>query len=848
MQYSDFQAMPSSEKITLCMMNASSRLMGWTLDTGSIYTISGLDVIVDGIEDSGTAYTEAADVGSVTASKYFYDVATQTLYLRTTGSDNPNGRFIVLRQKLCFANVPITLPHDLASGAEVPFAPILKSTSQFGVTIDVIAQSSEAIEGSGTLTFINDQDFWPANYDKVFFENQSVKVYSYNRGLDPSDAKLIFKGTVEKRNYTASQVSFTLKDQFAEIRSNIPLALISDLGERTGSDIANTRQRMIIGSVQGHLPVNLDQVLDGYPITGTLSGSNGSPNVAGTGTVFLTELSPDDELVLDGVRYTVATVPSDTSLTLTENISNPTGLSAVTGFLLPDRPKRFINREWLVAGHTIREPLTAVQNGSAVDRLILDDASDIKEGDMLYVGTIGSGELVRVDSLLGASQVSLATSLATIPPIGTPVTRPGVQNVRINDVDLVYYTDYTFDASMARLTLRDSAEANSAPIKQMTQNLTFNTTRTVTGTNLKKTIEPGYMVGVVGNADFYEVLSVDSDTSMTLRTAATSINTTALGRYKSLIFDPSNDTLSLDTLGRTTDGTSGGTLVRTSPQAVSALLSDAGLGAYIDTDSFTAAETIAYQSVGLVIPETTSSTDAPTYRDTINALNKSTFCSLVQNDAFDFSLEVLRPTKPVASQRLSESDILSMDFDTTAENMVKTSIVNYGAKEYDYLTGKNSIQTHQKTSDVSNYILKTSREKTFVTKLVNSSDALIHANRWAYLLQNTAGRITLQTKLQGMAIAVGDVIEIEHRKLFERFGGSDNRRLMFVESVRKSGSAVEIQATDLSNSFNRICSINDITNDFSTATLDEKLYGGFYTDEYGLISNASDTFGTNLIW
>lgn len=848
MQYSDFQNQVSSEKITLCLLNASSRLMGWTLHSGSIYKIENLDVIVDGIEDSGTAYTAVNSIVSTTASKYFYDVDTQTLYLRTTGSDNPNSRFIVLRQKLCFSNVPITLPHDLSTGEEVEFLPLLKSTSQFGVDIDVIAQSSEAIEGSGNVSLINDQDFWTSKYDKLFFENQQCLIYSFNRDLDVSEALLIFKGRVEKRSYTSNQVTFQLKDQFSELRSPIDLAKISELAERTGSDVENARQRLILGKVSGHRPVNLDQVLDGYPITGTISATYNDETLIGSGTQFLAELSPDDDVLLGGVRYTIASVSSDTSAELSEVYAEVAGLSGETAYVIPSRPKRYMNREWIVAGHAIREPVTAVQNGSSITQLFLDDASDIESGEILYVGELGSGEIVVVDTLVGDSQVRLATSLASIPPIGTPVRRPGIQNVRINDVSLVYYQDYTFDASTARLTLRDTAEANSAPIRQMTTSLSFSSgSRNVTGTGIKNTIFPGYMVGVVGNADFFEVLSVNGDTSLTLRTNATfTANTT--GRYKSLIFNPETDVLTLDSLGKTVDGTSGGALIKTVPAAVKAMLVDAGLTANIDNDSFTAAEEIAYHQIGLVVPAEYSDSTVPTYRDIINQLNKSSFCSLVQNSSFQFGIEVLQPSKPITAVRFSESDILSMNFTSTAENMIKTATVTYAPKEYDYITKKASLSTHQKTSDISNYILKTAREKTFTTYLVNSDDARIHAARWAYLLENTAGRIEFATKLQGMSVEIGDIIEIEHRKLFERFGGTDNRRLMFVESVKKSGSSVQIEATDLSNSFNRICSINDLTDTFAAASEDDRLYGGYYTDQYGLIDNDPDSSGTNLIW
>ena len=118
MSYTDFQNQASSEKITLAVLHASKRLMGWVSHSGNIYKISNLSVqSIASLEDSGTAYTEVSSLGSVSSpSTFFYDRSTQTLYVRTTGSDNPNGRFLVLNFKLFFANVPVVLPHDLDAG------------------------------------------------------------------------------------------------------------------------------------------------------------------------------------------------------------------------------------------------------------------------------------------------------------------------------------------------------------------------------------------------------------------------------------------------------------------------------------------------------------------------------------------------------------------------------------------------------------------------------------------------------------------------------------------------------------------------------------------------------------
>lgn len=849
MQYTDFQNLASSEKLTLATVEASKRLMGWTLHLGSVYSIAFPYAVISRLEDSGTAYTEVSSVGAVTASTYFLDRATGTLYLHATGSGNPNGRFLVATVKFFFSNAPITLPHDLNTGFEVPWEPLIQSTSFFGVEIDTVNQTSEAIEGNGTLTLTNDFDFWPANFDKLFFENQRCLIYSYNREInDPTQARLIFKGRVERKSYSDKAIRFQLKDQFSELRAPYPMGTIADLGQRTGDNVAQARQRLILGRVDGLVPTNIDEILDGYPLTGTVAISVGSNQLNGTGSIFLTELSPDDELVLGGVKYTVASVSTGGTAFLTENYADPLGLTGATAYVLPDQPKRYANRRFHVAGHALREPVTAVAAGSSVTRLFVEDATDIYAGDFVYIGTLGSGELVQVSEVLGTRVLKLATSLATIPAIGTVVRRPAVQNVRIDDVFLTYYRDYTFDATTAILELRDTAESSAAPIKQMTVNLSFTSgSRSVTGSNLKGTIKPGYMVGVVGNADFFEVLSVDSDSALTLRSAATFTSNTT-GRYKSLIFDPDEHTLSLDALGKTEDGLTSGVLMKSAPQMVKGLLVAAGLASEIDTASFTDALLLVPQHLGIVSPDTNRGTTMLSFRDLINRANRSVFGSLVQNASFKFSYQILEPNKPSSTMKFNEADVLSFSLDSTSENTVKTTIIQYHPKEYDYLTGEESIQTSQKTSDTATHILKTSREKTISTYLVSSDDARIMAARWAFLLEYSTGRLKFTTKLQANSLEVGDVIEIEHRKFFERYGGSGKRRLMFVESVKRDGLSVQVEATDLSNAFNRVASFTNETAEFGSAPEDARLYSGYFTDEYGLIGNSAGSHGINLFW
>jgi hypothetical protein len=589
--------------------------------------------------------------------------------------------------------------------------------------------------------------------------------------------------------------------------------------------------------------------LDGYPITGTVSVTSGSITVTGIGSTFLAELSPADHLILSGGDYTIATVDSDTSLTLTGAFTSAQPLTGGPAVVVPDQPKRYMNRIFKVAGHAVREPVTTIRAGSNILTLFVDDNRDIYAGDTVYIGTLGSGEIATVHNVVGQNYIELSTSLVTVPSVGTTLRRPAVQNVRIDDVRLIYYRDYTFDAATAVLTLSKLAEVLPSPTYQMPADVVIiSGDRTVTGVGFQAAIKPGYMVGVVGTTAFFEVLSVDSDTQLTLRDFAT-VDGTGAGLFKNVIYDPANSVLTLDILGRTEDGTSDGIFVKTAPGLNKLLLIDAGLESELDTGSFDAAEDVAYQEIGSVLPPGFQDTTGPIFRDTLNSINTSVFGSLYQNLEYKFAYQVLSPVKNIQATKFSEPDVLAWTLTSTAQNIAQTVIVEYQTREYDFLTKATPLTlTVQSVSDVAEFILKTDVSTTITTCLANQLDAQLMANRWSFLLQTSAGRLTFTTKLQGMSLQVGDIIEIEHRKFYERFGSTGKRKLLLVESVTKSGSTVTVNGADLSNTFNRVAAINGFTTDWTSAIETERLYGGYITDQYGLIDNDSDSFETNLIW
>lgn len=857
MNYNEFEQQPSSNKIVLATIDAAKRLMGWELVDNNVYKLTNFNhKIVISVKEEHDSLTSVHDLESVVEGTYFLDRQENTLYLSTINGVNPNTAFLTVVVRFFFSNEPLSIPFDLHNGFDVYWEPILKSTSEFGNNIDTINQVGEAIDGTGNIQLINDSEFWNEVFDLWTFDNKSCSIYSWNREVPLDQIQILFRGFVIDKKYSSTNITFQLKDQFKELRQTIPLATIKELNALSGEDQDNYRQRMILGRVFGHRPINIDRVLNGYPLKGT-ARAIANPEINGVdlvfvNTEFLTQLSPQDNIIVDGIELEIVEVVNDTTLIFADDVDTTTfsPFWDIPIYVKPDNPKRYMNRIYNVAGHVVKEPVTVCRDNCTISTLFVDSNENIYENDYIYVGELGLGEIARVRSTSGQNLVFLSTSLSIAPSAGTKITRPSIQNVRIDDILLQYYRDYTFNAETGILTLRDTAELNSAPINSLGFDVTFTEdSRLVTGTGFSQ-LKPGWFIGVVGQAEYSEIHAIIDDNNLLL-VQDSPYSATNMGRYKNIIMDE-DKVISCDILGMTDDGTTTGMLLKTAPQICKRLLELSNLDSeFINEESFDIAHDVNYQEIGMVIPESYSDTNVPTFIDVMNVINKSVFGALVIKHIgteTELFYHVLQAKKDILlTKKFTQYDLLSFSFDSTSKNTVKTVIIEYQNREYNWTVKDSSYLTYSKINNNSQYVVNTTSEKIVSTKLITQADAATMASRWGFILSDSMGSFEFTTKLQGNSLNIGDVIEINHSKLFKRVGGI-NRRLFMVESVRKNGYNVKVKCIDFSNTFNRVACINDFTNDYFNATENEILYGGYITDENGMQDNLSETFGTNLIW
>ena len=858
--FDEFKDASSSEKVTLAILEPAQRLVGWVLDAGSIYTLINFNIKkISSIKDSGVALTEVF-TSTLLSGQYFHDRDAKTLFIRTSDDVDPNTKFIVMLFKEFYTDLPspMSLPNDLASGYKVEFLPLVRPLSQFGVKIDNKDQSGFAIEGAGNIKFYNDQPYWASRFDKFSWENKVTEIFAYNRQLPVTEAKRLYRGRINKKSWTNIDVSFGLKDLMSELKKPIALSNLEDVsGATLPNALKLAKQRRIYGTVFGHVPVSTDQVVDGFTATGTISLTNGSTTLTGSGTAFLTQLSPNDEIIVaDFDPVAIESITSDTAAVLSTIWENG-DQSAVTYKINPARAKRFKNRAFTVSGHALRKPETTVVKGITPKQFTVADTSDLLAGDEITV----AGTRNFIERVSG-STIQAELNFPFIPSPSDAVVKLSISNVRISTVveekisvrNLILTRDYTIDSSAGTLTLENTAEFNAAPTLTGIGDIALvSGVRAVTGTNTVFTsqLRSGDFIRVEGNTTFFEVLQVNSDISLDLRTApGFSLGADQMFFKVPQNYDETSSKLTIDVIGKTKNGATGGAFINTAADIVEDLIKDAGLTSFIDSASFVTASDRAEQRIGFVIPTSLGDTETPTIRKVIGKVSASVFGSLIQNNDFQLQYNIINPRRGESDVTTFDvADIIKFSVSVDITKIIATARVNYKHQENDPFTGEASNIQELSTSDEGTFLTETTNELEKSFFLVDQGDALIMARRLRFLNEIGRAVVKFNTKLQASRLQINDTVQLDHSKLFERIGSSSKRKVGAIEEIKKSSKDTLVSIEDLGNAFSRVSAIteNDAVS-FATALDSAKVVNGYITDNNGMQANDRTTFGINLIW
>ena len=836
MTYEEFSELPSSSKLVLCHVEPVQRVAVFSLDTGSTYKRDVNHFVVNVSED-GSPLTEASS-STLTSGQWFYDSLTGQIYVRSTDDSDPRTKKIVLTYRLFFASKPVDLPYDLVSGETVHYEGRLKANSPIKKELDD-EQVGIVLESATNLSFDNNDGFFEDIYDVLIFENKNVKMYSWSELINLSEKRKLFDGQIQNKSYSNVLVKFSCKDFSYKLREPVSHETFKLSDGNIPERYLYTPKRRLFGQFKQLQCVPIDSTLDGFDLTGSMSGSALSATITGSGTLFLSELSPEDELILITVtetkKFSVLTIASNTSLTLSEDLEE--NVSSSDFIVNPIRPYRLKNRRWHIAGHKLREPSTTVSASTQANRFTVNDASDLFANDLIDI----DGEDAFIKRLSGNDITLTANLQSGIPSVSDSVTKNPVSKAYINGSEIFITRDWllTNSSTNAILEIEDLAEFNVATSLNIANNLSFtNGSRTVTTTavDLRAEVKTRDWIRSqdASHTTWYEVLEV-KEASLTLRTNYGGANITSNANKKNVKLIDDAAVITVNCIGQERSSA----WVKTASDAVKDLLVNDALITDIDAATFTEADADAPFIMSYAIPERIGGT-VKTIKDAISDINESVFGSLVINNDFDLQYTILTPEKPTDLVALEDDDLTSTNITVNSKSNIVRKVNAKYSRYTDKFNGESAFELYEFENDFTDDLIGAKAELNIDVNLFNLDDVTTIAQRYGLYNSLSKSSITIKGKLNLALKVLNDKVYMQFDRLYRRFGNSDKRKIGIINKVINNGTDVTLEINDLGNNFNRVANISDdAASDFTSATNDEKIIYNYVTDDDTLTPDAS---------
>jgi len=637
------------------------------------------------------------------------------------------------------------------------------------------------------------------------------------------------------------------------LRQPVALSLFTDADGIVSKDAKNHFKRILYGQTNGVLLQSLDQVLGGFVVDGTVSGSIGSQTITGIGTTFLKDCTPDDNIEIvtqfETLDFKINKVISDTEIEISEELETQIVNQTLT--LKPKTPYRFKNRKFFIADHKLRDPVATVVESVQLNRLRVDQIDDFFVNDIVSI----NGESVRIKRISGDT-IILFQNLDNLPNIGDQLTKSPMRDLYFNGTSFLIDRDYSIsNLAQATLTLDEKAEFNiTNPKKVNGTNVTFqNGSRIVIGigTNFVEDFSARDWIRSddINHTDWYEILEIENETTLILRTqydGANIIATNTLKKNIAYIIDDSQ--VVCDCIGKET---SSGKWIKTASDAVLDLLEMAGFE-NIDLDRFDESRQIADYVISMKLPLNYDDTEAPIIREVISLINKSVFGSLVSRSDFKISFDVLTPDRPQDLDELGDDDLIgqsSFSVQTTSEIYRKIQ-ANYAHFDADRFTGEAGAVVTEYTNSFVDNLIGSKNEKVVDLYLYNPSEATTIAERYALIYSLTQSVVKVTSKLNLALKNINDKIWLSLDRLYSRLGSSaDRKKIGIISKIQRDGETTTVEFSDLANQFNRVATVTpDDASDFAIAQENEKIKNGYIVDDITeLAGNDEADWGTNLI-
>lgn len=844
MSWTDYASKSRSSKIALAHLFPREKVRSWSLVSGSVYTLNPR-AYVYAIYLGTVELTEVT--GTPGVNEWSYNSSTNVCLINT-GVD-PRGQDVIITYKFHFATSGLVLPENLSSGEDVEYQGRITNVDDLKLELDY-ENAGIALESTSSITLQNNDGFFDDLYDTLTWENQRAIFYSYGLELDPADARVIFNGYIDQKSFSSSVFKLTIKDAFKKLRDKVPLPVYSDADGSISDSTRGKAKRRIYGRMKNLQTVGIDKTLSGFELTGTFSAPVTGTTVTGTGSICLSQLTPDDEIqwVYNGVtsKLRVQEVLSDTSFTVSEALEIP-----IEGTITckPKIPYRGKNRAWHIAGHECFDIVTTVDSFITPTRITLNSVEDMRPGDTLDYDN--GTQFVDIRRISG-NQVVLEQALSSIPVGGESITVPAVRGVYFNDTALVAGRDYTLlnNPSDCIVEIDPLAEYNVTRPFLTLANFTFtNGSRTVTHNtpdyDLTAFLQPRDWIRAysITRPTFFEILSVESN-ALTLRIPYSEASFTGYGERKNVTYIEDSSLITVDVTGK---AAADGRWARTASQVINDVILSDLLETNLNAAKFTDAETDAPELISYAIPKKAEDA-APIIRDVITDINRSVFGALYQDRDFKFTFSVLQADKDEDLSQIYEDDIISYSSQSKPAIANKT-VINYRPFT-DTLNGEDSFLVKTFDNEPVNQLSGILNTATATAYLYDDQAATDYSERLAFLRTATNTNVSLKGKINLNNYGLGDKVILNLNRMFKRFGGESNLKTALVYGISTDEANATLLLNDYNAMFTRVPAIApDDADDYATAIDSDVAKFGYIVDNTTETPDvASDLgLGNNLI-
>lgn len=846
----EFIQSESSEKLTMVHVHGKQRLYVFTGPSSLIYSKT-VPYFVNRVKQNDSYLTRVSTLASIVAAgQFYYDIKTSTLYIRPLLDVDPKNTEIIAEYRFFYSDVGINCTWDLQdTSEEVFYDGRIKSAPGYKHKIG-IDQALTSLVGTGTLNLLASDGELDGIFDKIIFENQSVVVYSWNRDLQPSEAKVIYRGRITNKTFNTEDISFTIKDPIFELLEPPANSVYSD-SDNVNDSVKGQYKRQVYGRVDGLRCQSVDQIANGYNLTGTISADTTQAKLFGTGTQFLNEVLQDDTITVGTQTFTVDKIISNTEIDISDEPDFAFVNQSATN--VPNRGYNNKNRIFLATEHVCTEQTKTVVAVPQLNRVVLSNTDGLFSGD--FIEFQSTSERIEIKNIAPNNIVVLRQNVINRPTIGSNAIRRPIQRVYING-KLIPSNKYTINnTGSCGLTLTSDVEFTIAKVKSVNFNLNFtNGSREITYTDggeisLDDTFQAGDWIKPedVTYTTYYKISYIDGN-SIWLTQNFTNPTITDTAKYKSPNYVTDDSIISVDILGKTVNGLANGVWISTVAQVQRDLLSQIAITDVNET-SFTNGAIDGNQLVSMAIPEDFNSKSLPQVKEVIDKLNKSISSSLTLDNDLKIKFQVLNAFTKDDIQIITDFDVIDWNIKTVNGKGFNKAVAKYRFSDINPGTLDQGNQIYTFESEFVNRYIETGKVNEIDLYLYNQNEAQISAHRNLYQNRLSQATVTIKSDLRLENTEIGDIVIVDFNRMYKRFGDLEVRKkVMLVVGKTVTGESIEFELSDLGNTFNTSSYIteND-ANEYILADENERLINGYITDNQGIVEDLEDTAGVHLI-